>query len=146
MKNVLHKEWWNSGTNLAHLEPPPIPLIRKTYNGKSDGYFVKLKHFSNPMSSISDLYEFKIYLFDHDNPEGFLLFLRNFNMALTATGAMGVDAKIQYLCKLVHVEALRRFDLLSADVENTKTLNVDYYKRFSVVFFSLWIRFQNKSV
>ena len=38
-----------------------------------------------------------------------------------------MDTKIQYLRTLVHGEVLRQFDLLYADIENTETLNVDYY-------------------
>ena len=38
-----------------------------------------------------------------------------------------MGAKIKYIRTLVCGEALRRFYLLFADVENTETLNVDYY-------------------
>ena len=75
---------------------------------------------------MSDLYEFNMYLFDHGNTEEFLLFIRNFNMNLAATGTLDMDENIQYLCTLVLGEALRQFDLLSADLENTETLNLDY--------------------
>ena len=56
-----------------------------------------------------------------------------------------MDAKIQYLRILVRGEALLQFDVLYADVENIETLNVDYYIKGLEFFFSLWIRFQNKS-
>ena len=49
-------------------------------------------------------------LFDHGDPEEFLLFVRNFNMTLTATGTMEMDAKIQYICTLFHGEVLRQFE------------------------------------
>ena len=29
----------------ANMEPPQIPLIKVTYDGKSDKYFIKLKPF-----------------------------------------------------------------------------------------------------
>ena len=48
-------------------------------------------------------------------------------MTLPATGVLGMDANIQYLRTLVHGEALRQFEFFSADVEDTETLNVDYY-------------------
>ena len=79
------------------------------------------------MSSTSDLYEFRMYLFDHGNLEEFLLFTHNFNTTLAETGTLEMDANIQYLCTLLWGEALRWFELLSADVENMETLNVDYY-------------------
>ena len=50
--------------------------------------------------------------------------MRNFNMTLVASGTMDMGAKIKYLLTLVRREALRQFDLLSADVESTRTLNV----------------------
>ena len=53
------------------------------------------------------------------------MFVRNFNMTLAESGTPEAGAKIRYLCTLVRREALRHFDLLSADVESTQTLNVD---------------------
>ena len=79
------------------------------------------------MSSTSDLYEFNMYLFDHVDLEEFLLLILNFNMTIEATWTLDMDAKIQYLRPPFRKEELRQFDLLSADVENTETLNVDYY-------------------
>ena len=48
-------------------------------------------------------------------------------MTLASTGTLDMDTKIQYICTLVHEEALLQFDLLSAEVENIETLDVDYY-------------------
>ena len=53
-------------------------------------------------SSTLNLYKFLMYLFDHGEPEEFLLFIRNFNMTLAKTGALDIDAETQYLCMLVH--------------------------------------------
>ena len=55
-------------------------------------------------------------LFDNGDPEEFLLFVRNFNMTLAASGALEAGAKIQYLRTLVRREALHQFDSFSADV------------------------------
>ena len=71
------------------------------------------------MSSTSDLYEFKMYCFDHGKPEEFLSFIRNFNMTLAASGTLEMDTNIQYLCTIVHGEVLRQFDLISAGAKNT---------------------------
>ena len=49
------------------------------------------------MSSTSDLYEFKVSLFDHGDPEEFLLLILNFNMTLTVTGTLDMYVKIKYL-------------------------------------------------
>ena len=84
MKTILHKKECNLGTNPAHVEPLPIPLIKDIYNGKSDKYFVEIKLCKDPTSSRSDLYEFKMSLFDHGDLEDFLLFIPNYNMTLAA--------------------------------------------------------------
>ena len=47
----------------------------------------------DPMLPTSDLYEFKISLFDNGDPEEFLLFVRNFNMTLAVLWTMEVGAK-----------------------------------------------------
>ena len=57
------------------------------------------------------------------------MLVRNFNMTLAASGTLEAGANFQYLRILVRREALRQFDLLSDDVENTETLYVDYIIR-----------------
>ena len=116
MKNVSHKKVCDSGKNPAHVEPLPIPPTKENYNGKSDEYFVNLKLRRDTTSSTLDLYELKTYFFDHDNPEEFLLLIRNFNMNIAAIGTLETDAKIQYLCMIVRGESLRQFELLSAEI------------------------------
>ena len=60
-----------------------------------------------------------MYLFENGEPEEFLLFVRNFNMNLAASGTLEAGAKIQYLRTLFCGEALGKSDVLSADVEGT---------------------------
>ena len=136
MKNVSSKKGWITGITQPQVEHPLIPLIKDNHGGKSDKYFVKLKLHRYPTSSMLDLYQFKMSLFDNGKPEGFLLFVRNFNMTLAASGALEAGAKYQYLCTLVSGEALHQFDLLSADVESAETLNVDYIIRGLSQYFS----------
>ena len=126
MKNVSHKKEWNSGTTQAHVEPPPITLIKVAYYGKSEKYFVKMKLCGYPTSSTSDLYEFRMSLFDNGDPEEFLLFVRNFNMTLVASEKLEMGVKVQYLHTLVCGEALCQFGLLYSDVESIGTLTLDY--------------------
>ena len=71
MKNAAGKKIWITGTTHPHIDPPLIPLIQETHDGKSDKCFVKLKLGMNTMLSASDLYEFKISLFDSCEPEEF---------------------------------------------------------------------------
>ena len=95
MKNVSSEKGWMTGMTHPHVEPPPIPLIQETYDGNPDKDLVKLKLRRDPTSSTSDLYEFKISLFDNGEPEEFFLFVRNFNMSLVASGTLEVGAKVQ---------------------------------------------------
>ena len=53
------------------------------------------------------------------------MLVSNFNMTLAASGTLETGAKIQYLCTLLHVEALHQFESLSDVVESTQTLDVD---------------------
>ena len=82
------------GVTHSHVDPPSITLIQETYDGKSEKYFVKLKLRRDPTSSTLDLYEFKISLFDNCVLVEFLLFVRNFNITLMASGTLGTGAKI----------------------------------------------------
>ena len=53
--------------------------------------------------------------------------MQNFQMTLEAAGTLETEAKVWYICTLVRGEALRQFDLVSADAKNTETLlYVDY--------------------
>ena len=63
-----------------HVDPTPIPLIKSNNGDKPDKYFIKIKLCRDPTSEKSDLYEFKMALFDNFDPEEFLLFICNFNM------------------------------------------------------------------
>ena len=134
-------------TNPAHVEPPPIPLVQETPSGKSDGDYVKLKLLRDPMSSTSDLYECMMSLFDHGEPEEFLLFVQNFQMTLATTETLEAEVKVHYLCTLIHGEALRQFDLMSADVENTDiSLTVDdLLKGLAWYFFPVYSLSKQKS-
>ena len=54
-----------TGVTLPHIDPPSIPLIQETDNGKIDRDFVKLKLCRDPMLSTSDLYKLKMSLFEN---------------------------------------------------------------------------------
>ena len=48
-------------------------------------------------------------------------------MTLAAMGMLDTEVNVQYICTLVRGEALRQFELVSADAKNTETLlDVDY--------------------
>ena len=65
---VSGKKVWMTGMTHPHIDPQPIPLIQETYDGKSDKYFVKLKIRRDHTSSTSELYGFKMSLFDNGKP------------------------------------------------------------------------------
>ena len=53
------------------------------------------------------------------------LFAHNFKITLEASGTLQDSAKIQYLRTLVHGEALRQFDMISADFESITPLTLE---------------------
>ena len=109
----------------VHMKPKLIPLIKIKHYDKSDKYFVKLKLCRDPTSDTSNPHAFKIYLFINDDWEELLLFVKNFNMNIATSVILGTDVKVQYLRTLFCGEALRQFDLLSADVEGINPLTVE---------------------
>ena len=60
-------------------------------------------------------------LFDNGNTEEFLLFVRNFRIALEASVNLADNAKLQYLCMLLSGEALCQLDTLCAHLGSTTT-------------------------
>ena len=85
----------------------------------------KIKLCRNTASENSDPYEFKMVLLGNGDLEDFFLFVRNFNITLEASGILQTDTKAQQIYKLVCGEALRQFDLMSADMESANPLTVE---------------------
>ena len=90
-----------TGMTQPHLDPSLILLIQETHNGILDKDFIKLKLHRYPNFSTSDIYEFKMSLFDNGEPEEFLLFFRNFNVTFVTSGKLEVGVKYQYFYTLV---------------------------------------------
>ena len=65
MENVSHNKTWKTGEVQVQVDPPPIPMIKSKHDDKSYNDFVKLKLRSDPTSEKSELYEFKMALFDN---------------------------------------------------------------------------------
>ena len=76
------------------MDPPLIPLIKSKSYEKSDKDRVKIKLLRDPISQKLDLHELKMALFDNGEPEELLLFIRNFNMTLKASGMLVAIAKM----------------------------------------------------
>ena len=108
-----------------HVDPPPIPLINSKNDTKSHKDFTTIKFRRDSMSENSDLYEFKMALFENDYLEEFLLSVRNFQMNLGTSGRLASGANIQYLHTLVCGEALHQLETLSAEVRINTTEYLD---------------------
>ena len=74
-EECFYKKVSDTDTNPARAEPPPIPLVKENSTGESDWDYVKLNLHKDPTYSTSDLYDFRMSLFDHGEPEEFLLFV-----------------------------------------------------------------------
>ena len=137
MKNVSRKKGLGVDANPDHVEPTPVPLVKETSTGKSDRDYVKLKMRIDPTSGTSYLYGFRMSLFDHGGPEELLLFVKIFQITLSATVMLETDVGVQYICTLVRGKSLRQFDLLSSGVKNIETpLDVDSLLKSLAWYFS----------
>ena len=92
-----------------HVEPPLIPIIKVKHVDKSEKYFVKLKLCRYPTSATSDLYDFKMDLFDNVDLEEFLIQLLgiilikiSFNIATPIfSGRVALGNKAKYLLRSI---------------------------------------------
>ena len=69
--NEEHFAQNNRRTSAVHMhaDPPPIPLIKIKNDVKSEKDYVQIKFCSDPTSEKSDLYKFKMALFDNGSME-----------------------------------------------------------------------------
>ena len=65
MKNISHKKIWRTGAVQINVDPPPIPRIKIKNDMKAEKYCVKIKLRRDNTSEKSDLYEFKMALFNN---------------------------------------------------------------------------------
>ena len=85
------------------MDPPLIRLINSKNDEKLYKDCDKIKLHRDTMSQKSDLYELKMVLFDNGEPEEFLLFIRNFNITLEASGTLLSGANILLLDILIRI-------------------------------------------
>ena len=69
-----------------------------------------------PTSEKSGLYKFKMAFFDNGEPEEFFLLVQHFKMTIEASGTLIVNAKLQYLHRLLRGKTLRQFDTVCFQV------------------------------
>ena len=98
------------------VEPPPIPLKKGKNDTKSYKYCVriKLRRYSTPKRS--DLYDFKMALFENDEPEIICCLYGTFQMTLKESRTLATGANIQYICVILRGKALFQLERLSIDV------------------------------
>ena len=65
-------------------------------------------------------------LFDNGETEEFLLFIRNFQMTLEASGTFAACVKIQYLHTLLNGKALRQLDILFVEA---RSMTIEHLNR-----------------
>ena len=63
-------------------------------------------------------------LLKNGEPEEFLIFIRDYQKALEATGAMSAIGRIRYLCTLLRGEALRNFNNISYSIVPTPKIKI----------------------
>ena len=68
MWNVSHKNIWYTGSVQTHVDPPLITLIKSKLDLKMERDYAKIKLRRNTSSEKSDMYEFKMDLFDNGEP------------------------------------------------------------------------------
>ena len=79
----------------------------------------------DPTSEKQNLYEFKIALFDNKKLGEFLLFGKNFKMALGELGTLVTNTQIQYLWTLLCGEARHKSDIFCAQAGSTAISNLN---------------------
>ena len=97
-RNLLEEDERNKNTTM-----------KTVYHKKGCKYFVKLKLRRDPTASTSDLYRFRMYLFDNGDTEEFLLFVCNFNMTPVASGTLETGTKI-----FVHYSVVGHYSSLTS--------------------------------
>ena len=94
MKHFLHKKGFHTGAVQIHVEPPPITWMKSKNDRKAEIYSEKIKSCRDLTSDKSDLYEFKMALFNNGRLEEFLLFSWNFIMALDTSEMIAANTKL----------------------------------------------------
>ena len=91
----------------ACIEPLLIPPIKREKYDVSECDIINIKMCWNLYDADLEMYELKIETFEHGQPEEFLALMKNFKTAIDGTGNKSAAVKINYLCNLLHGEALQ---------------------------------------
>ena len=99
MKNCLG---WISAEVQAHIDPPPIPIIKKDPPEFNEYDIINIKMRQNPSDAASEMYKLNIVTFENGQPEDFLQLMKNFNIEVDGTGTATAAEKINYLRTMLH--------------------------------------------
>ena len=102
MKIVSHRIRWLLEVIQVNVNPPPIYLIIWYIERKTEKYFIKIKLHRNYTSVMSDVYEYKMTLFENWEPEEFLQMIWNYETSIRSPGDTSETGKNQYLSTLLH--------------------------------------------
>ena len=76
-------------------------LVRKEPNEVDNYDITKINMRQNPSNAEWEMYELKIIIFEHGQPEEFLQLVKNFKRAVDGTGTKMAAGKINYLRTLL---------------------------------------------
>ena len=108
MKNI----GWLSDDMQAHIEPPPIPLIKVEVHDDRTAHIIKVKMRRNPSSEASETYNVIMNMFDVGQLNEFLSLFRNFKIAIDGNGTTTPSVHINYLRMMLGRNVLRDFNKL----------------------------------
>ena len=101
----LYPVWINEEVQ-AWIEPPPIPTIKNEIDDVSECDIIKIKIHQNLSDANSETYKLNIAMFEHEQPEEFLMLMKCFNSAVDGTNTNLEAGKIYYLLTLLGGEEL----------------------------------------
>ena len=125
MEKILNNKGWIYGAVQINVETPTIPTIRGNIDKKLQKCYVKTKFCINTTSGTSEMYEFKIDLFDNGDTEEFLLFQRNYQITIESTGSITMGEKIQYVHTWLLGEYLLGYETLYKQTGNSNTTHLN---------------------
>ena len=117
MKNVSQKNFWRTGAVQIYVDSPLTPWIKSKIDLMIEDY-AKIKLCRNPTSEKLDIYEFKLALFDNDDPKWLLFCVWGIKKMLEAPGMLAANVKLQYLYTQWYIKALRKFETLYVQIRS----------------------------
>ena len=100
-----NNKWLDTNVQ-AHIDPPPISLIRSTTEKVEECNIIKINMRRDPAPATFDTYELKVPTFENGKPEESLQMIKDFKTATDGTETTSTTRKIQFLRTMLCREAL----------------------------------------